>query len=75
MRDPGKMAIISSGNPEKDRLDLERHAKQSDLIDAGMCPNGCGGMIEDDTHNAHCPKCAFQYFSSGGLDFKPEASA
>ncbi len=63
-------AIVSSGDAEKDRQLLARFAQNNERIQAGCCPNGCGGMVEVDTHNAECPKCGFGYFSSGGLNFK-----
>jgi ribosomal protein S27AE len=67
VRNPKNVAIVSSGDVEKDAAAIEKFCRESDLIDAGMCPNGCGGMMAIDTHNAECPKCHFVYFCSGGL--------
>ena len=75
MKDQRTVAIASSGDETKDRESIERFCRSSDLIDAGLCPNGCGGMIEDDDWNAHCPGCNFAYFCGSGLNFKIEASA
>lgn len=69
MRNSDSIAIISSGDPEKDQRDIASFVHGDDLICAGMCPNGCGGMIEVDAWNAECPKCGFGLFQSGGLKF------
>ena len=70
MRDPKSIAIVSSGDADKDRADIDKFCRESDLIDAGMCPNGCGGMGTVDPYNAICLKCGFMYFCSGGLPIK-----
>ena len=74
-RDPSTIAVVSSGDDEADRRQIEKFARESDLIDAGMCPNGCGGMVERDSHNAECPRCHFAYFCNPGLKFKTDATA
>lgn len=63
------VAIVSSDDPEKDAEDLRKFAIGDERIKSGNCPNGCGGMIEVDSHNAECPKCHFAYFSAGGINF------
>lgn len=69
-------AIMSSGDAEKDQRDLARFLRSDARIRSGMCPNGCGGMVEVDTHNAECIKCGFTCFRSSGLNFEPpKASA
>lgn len=56
---PRNMAIPSSGDPEKDRAELERAHLHRDRMEANICPNGCGPMVWDDPHNRHCPVCDF----------------
>ncbi len=68
-------AILSSGNEAEDQEALRRFMVRQELIKAGMCPNGCGGMIEVDAWNAKCLQCSFCYFSSGGLNFQPTNKA
>lgn len=58
----GEVAIVSSGDPEKDQREIDEFVRSSELIDKGMCPNGCGLMIQEDSHNMSCPKCNFSYF-------------
>jgi hypothetical protein len=37
--DPRNIAILSSGDPEKDRRDIEDHVNRSMRMDEGFCPN------------------------------------
>jgi ribosomal protein S27AE len=67
MKNTQNIAIASSGDAERDVLAIEKFCRESELIDAGMCPNGCGGMMAIDSHNAECPRCHFVYFCSSGL--------
>ncbi len=67
MRDPKEVAVVSSGNVDKDRAAIEKFCRESDLIDSGLCPNGCGGMLIIDAHNMECPKCHFSYFCNSGV--------
>ena len=67
---PTDFAVLSSGDSEEDRRIAQRFEQSSARIESGMCPNGCGGMVEVDSHNAECPRCHFAYFSAAGLDFK-----
>lgn len=53
------VAMISSGDPDKDRAELERFQLQDSRMEANICPNGCGPMVWDDPHTRHCPKCKF----------------
>lgn len=59
-----RIAIVSSGDPEKDRRELREAAIHQIRIDQDLCPNGCGHMIWDDPHNSHCPICHFACFCS-----------
>jgi rubrerythrin len=54
-----RMAIVSSGDAEKDQKDLIGAALHSARMDENICPNGCGQMIWDDAYNRHCPMCDF----------------
>ena len=69
------VAILSSGDHDADELALWRFQQNDERIQAGMCPNGCGGMITKDEHNAECLRCGFAYFSSGGLNFQTDGKA
>lgn len=40
------------------REDAEKFAEHDFLIRSGMCPNGCGLMLEGDD-GQHCQKCDF----------------
>jgi hypothetical protein len=53
------IAIVSSGDPEKDARELEQAYLFEVRIQQNICPNGCGPMIFDDPHNRHCPDCNF----------------
>ena len=64
-----RIAIVSSGDPEKDQRDIENFQRGNDRIEQGLCPNGCGGMVEIDSHNAECPRCHFGLYQAGGLNF------
>ena len=65
-----EFGMISTGDAAKDAHEMERFIERDRLIRAGMCPNGCGGMVEVDEHNAECVTCGFGYYSSGGLKFE-----
>lgn len=54
-----RIAIPMSGDPEKDRADLESAYLHQSRMAANICPNGCGPMVWDDPHNRHCPACNF----------------
>jgi hypothetical protein len=56
---PRNMAMPSSGDPEKDRQELEQAYVHRDRMEANICPNGCGPMVWDDPHTRHCPVCKF----------------
>jgi len=70
MKDPRSVAVVSSGDPEADQKSIRDFLVADDRIEHGLCPNGCGGMIQEDDHNARCPKCEFGYFSNAKLNFK-----
>jgi hypothetical protein len=52
-RDPSRFLVLG-GKPG----DSERAADMDFLIRSGMCPNGCGLMLEGDD-GQHCEKCNF----------------
>jgi hypothetical protein len=56
---PKNLAIPSSGDPEKDRRDLEAAYVHRDRVEANICANGCGPMVRDDPHTRHCPVCNY----------------
>jgi rubrerythrin len=53
------IAIVSSGDPVKDAAEIASAELHQQRMDANICPNGCGPMIQDDPHNQHCPVCNF----------------
>jgi hypothetical protein len=55
----GQIAIVSSGDPEKDAAEIASAEQHKSRMDANICPNGCGPMVWDDPHTRHCPKCNF----------------
>lgn len=69
MKDPRSVGIVSSGDAAKDQEEIARFLVADDRIERGLCPNGCGGMIEEDSHNASCPACGFALYQHGGLRF------
>ena len=54
-----RLAIPSSGDPEKDRAELLNAALHQARMAENCCPNGCGSMVWDDPYNRHCPACNF----------------
>jgi len=52
-------AIPSTGDPERDRIELERAHLHQSRMEINICPNGCGPMVLDDPHMRHCPVCKF----------------
>jgi hypothetical protein len=68
-------AIVSSGNDDADQEFLRKAQVRGERLLAGICANGCGGMIETDANNAECPICHFVYHSSTGFNFKPAGRA
>jgi hypothetical protein len=54
-----QIAIVSSGDPEKDALELAAAQLHQSRMQANICPNGCGAMFWDDPHTRHCPVCQF----------------
>jgi hypothetical protein len=56
-----EIGILSSGDPEKDRFELEKAKTYHERIDQGICANGCAFMIWETAHTAKCPECSFLY--------------
>lgn len=56
--------IPSTGDPERDRAELELCVVREKRQIEGICPNGCAPMVLDDPHNRHCPKCGFHGWSN-----------
>jgi hypothetical protein len=54
-----RIAIRSSGDPEKDQRDLLDAALHQARMEENICPNGCGPMVWDDPHTRHCETCKF----------------
>lgn len=53
------IAIVSSGDPEKDRKELASAELHRARMDQNICPNGCGYMKIDDPHTRRCEVCGF----------------
>lgn len=51
--------ILSTGDPEEDRRQLDLCVLREKRQIEGICPNGCAPMILDDPYNRHCPTCGF----------------
>lgn len=47
--------------------EIRAFKKHDSRIEDGICPNGCARMIQDDTHNVHCPVCRFSYYRNVGV--------
>jgi hypothetical protein len=60
----GNIAMVSTGDPARDRRELAQAALHQSRIDAGMCPNGCGLMSWDTLYDAHCDVCKFILFTN-----------
>lgn len=59
------IGIISSGDPEKDRSELERAKTFYQRTDQGLCPNGCGQLEwSDEGYRGDCPNCNFMWSPS-----------
>lgn len=54
------IGIISSGDPEKDSRDIEAFMLHEKRLIEGICPNGCGPMVDDGNGESHCSVCPFQ---------------
>jgi rubrerythrin len=54
-----RIAIVSSGEPEKDQRELLQAAQHQARMEENICPNGCGPMEWDDPNTRHCPICSF----------------
>lgn len=55
----GRMAMISTGNPEEDARQIASAELSAERMDKNICPNGCGPMELLDAHNRRCPLCNF----------------
>lgn len=55
------IAILSTGDPEKDRERLGQAQTFDDRIRQGICPNGCAELVWATAHLADCPDCGFKY--------------
>ena len=57
----GDYGMPSSGDPERDRRELEAFAKRQQLIDRGRCPNDDGDLrpAVDDAAIRECGTCGF----------------
>jgi hypothetical protein len=55
----GQVAIISTGDPEKDREQIERSELFVARTDEGLCPNGCAELEWETQFSADCPVCHF----------------
>lgn len=53
------IAIVSTGDDEKDRDELARAQTFSDRIDEGICPNGCAELEWSTPNKGECPVCHF----------------
>lgn len=62
MSDKAGIYLGSDGARSLSEKELLRHERQSGMIELGLCPNGCGPMVQTDEHNDDCPKCKFHYF-------------
>lgn len=55
----GRIAMQSTGDPERDALTIRKAELEAARMDAGACPNGCGPLRRIDDHNRECPACHF----------------
>lgn len=56
----GQIAIISTGDDEKDREEIARAETFSERIDAGLCPNACAELeFRTSPFEGDCPVCKF----------------
>ncbi len=63
-----QIAVVSSGDPEKDQREIDEFMRSSSLIEKGMCPNGCGLMTPFGDYNMSCSSCNFSYFCNSKID-------
>lgn len=70
-----RYAMPTTGDPEKDRVILDRFAVSSARLEQNICANGCGPMVIEDPHNRTCPVCGFAYFRSDPIEVPPGAPA
>jgi hypothetical protein len=54
-------AFVSSGDPDRDGAIMRHHMQSDRRIAEGMCPNGCGPMLQPSPSEQECPKCRFHY--------------
>jgi hypothetical protein len=62
------IAVVSSGDPEKDRAEIMQAALHQSRMDENVCPNGCGQMIFLDPYTRKCEACGFVGFSTRAFD-------
>ena len=63
-----QIAIISSGNSEKDQAEIMQAALHQSRMGENVCPNGCQQMIFLDVHTRKCEACGFVGFSNVAFD-------
>jgi hypothetical protein len=55
-----RLAVPASGSPALDRASIEAFEASDEMIQVGLCPNGCGTMeVAADGHS--CSACGFAY--------------
>lgn len=57
-------AFDRDGDPDKDSPEQAKFRSNDRKISEGMCPNGCGPMIQDGNRQ-DCPKCKFSHVVFG----------
>jgi hypothetical protein len=59
-----RVSIPASGSPALDQAKIETFEAHDEMIQAGLCPNGCGPMVQCAERGADlqsCPACGFRY--------------
>ena len=61
------IAFVSTGDAAKDDAIAEEFILHEKRLIEGICPNGCGPMVNSDAHNRDCPVCKFHQWSNAPI--------
>jgi hypothetical protein len=62
------IGIPSTGDPDRDRAEIDLFILREKRQIEGICPNGCAPLVLDDPYNRHCPTCNFHGSSNVPFD-------
>jgi len=67
------IAILSTGDAEEDKRQLEQAVIHDQRMNQGICPNGCAELVwSDEGYRGNCPKCNFMLSTNVPYGIKDE---